>query len=80
MKMGDRRLKRLDRIGTQIQKKTVLTDEPTNRAERRKFKHVLKKERVREDEVDQVAIFEALKAHHARRQAEAKAKAEKGEA
>jgi hypothetical protein len=67
MKMGDRRLKRLDELGTQIQRKVGLTGEPTNRAERRKFKHVLKQERVKEDEIDQIALFEALKAHYAKK-------------
>ncbi len=64
MKMGKRDLKQLDRYCARSCTKTVLTGEPTNRAERRKFAHVLKQEGIHEDEVDQVALFEALKAHH----------------
>jgi hypothetical protein len=64
MKMRDRRLKRLDKLGTQINRKTSLTGRPTNRAERRKFEHVLRQTQVDPAEVDQDALFEALKKHH----------------
>ena len=64
MKMGDRRLKRLDKLGTQIQNKPILTGEPANRSERRKFNRVLRHERVRPEEIDQEAIFAALKEHY----------------
>lgn len=62
MKMGDRRLKKLDRIGTRVQHKTALTGAPVNRAERRKFAHVLKAERVDPGDIDDAALFEALAA------------------
>lgn len=65
MKMGDRKSKRLDKLGTQVQRKTHLTGEPTNRAERRKFKHVLKQARVEPEDIDRDALFAALKAHNA---------------
>lgn len=66
MKMGDRRLKRLDRLGVQIQNKTRLTGEPTNRAEKRRFNHVLRQERVKADEIDQVALFATIKNRHSK--------------
>lgn len=66
MKMGDRRLKQIDRYCTRAQIKPSLTGEPTNRAEKRKFKHVLKRERIKEDELDLDSLFAALRKHHQR--------------
>lgn len=37
MKMGDRRLKKLDSLGVAAQNKPALTNRPSNRAERRKL-------------------------------------------
>lgn len=67
MKMGKRNFKQIDRYCSRSQTKTRLEGKPTNRAERRKFQHVLKQEGVREDEIDQVALFGALKAHNAKK-------------
>lgn len=64
MKMGDRRLKQLDRLGSRVQNKLSLKGKPANRAERRKFAHVLKTEHVDPSEIDEEALFEALAAHH----------------
>lgn len=61
MKMKDRRLKYLDRLGMRVMDKTSLSGKPTNRAERRRFGYILKREHVTEDEINQDAIFEALK-------------------
>lgn len=44
MKMGNRRLKRLDKLANQIFRKPRLTAEPANRAERRALKRALKRE------------------------------------
>lgn len=61
MKMGNRRLKRLDKLGTQVQRKTAITGEPANRAERRKYQHVLRQEGVSSEDIDEAALFAALK-------------------
>ena len=62
MRMGDRRLKHLDRLGNRVQTKTALHDKPVNRAERRRFAHILKQAHVDESEIDQGALFEAIRA------------------
>lgn len=59
--MGNRRLKKLDALGTKIQSKTIIRGEPNNRAEKRRFKHILKRENVSENEIDKDALFKALK-------------------
>jgi hypothetical protein len=63
MKMGDRRLKRLDKLGIDVQSKVRIIGKPTNRAQHRKYEHVLKRERIIRDEIDEEALFEALEDH-----------------
>jgi hypothetical protein len=50
MKMGDKRLKRLDALGVKTQNKTTLAVDPKNRAERRKLDRTLRHAGVPEDE------------------------------
>ncbi len=61
MKMGNRRNKLLDRIGTLVTRKTELTGEPTNRAQRRRYRHALKEVGVASSEIDEDALFKALR-------------------
>lgn len=50
MKMGDRKIKRLDALGVKAQNKTDLAVDPKNRGERRKLDRALRKAGVPEDE------------------------------
>lgn len=50
MKMGDRKLKRLDALGVKTQNKSHLAVDPKNRAERRKLDRALRQAGVPEEE------------------------------
>ena len=45
MKMGNRRYKRLDKLGVQAQNKPRITMQPTNRQEKRVLARYLKREK-----------------------------------
>jgi hypothetical protein len=57
MKMGNRRLKKLDRLGVRVIDKPHLTDQPRNRQERRAAKHWIKKSQTPKHTNSQAGVY-----------------------